>query len=64
MFQYSCDTPAGLQPCPLAANNGVPSRIRDVDITLIVMTRQPDMQTQQLKLVELSGRGHRVNPSN
>jgi type II secretory pathway pseudopilin PulG len=64
VFQYSCDTPAGPQPCPLAANNGVPIRIRDVDITLIVMTRQPDMQTQQLKLVELSGRGHRVNPSN
>jgi len=35
-----------------------------VDITLIVMTRQPDVQTQLLKLVELDGRGHRVNPSN
>jgi hypothetical protein len=42
----------------------VPNRIRDVNITLIVMTRQPDLQTQQLKLVELNGRGHRVNPSN
>lgn len=64
VFQFSCDTPAGLQPCPAAGNNGVPASIRNVDITLIVMTRQPDMQTQQLKLVELNGRGHRVNPSN
>jgi len=64
VFQYMCDTPAGPQACPLAGNNGVPNRIRDVDITLIVMTRQMDLQTQQLKLVELNGRGHRVNPSN
>jgi prepilin-type N-terminal cleavage/methylation domain-containing protein len=64
IFQYACDTPAGPQPCPLAGNNGVPNNIRDVDITLIVMTRQMDLQTQQLKLVELNGRGHRVNPSN
>lgn len=64
VFQFSCDTPAGLRPCPAAGNNGVPANIRNVDITLIVMTRQPDLQTQQLKLVELNGRGHRVNPSN
>jgi prepilin-type N-terminal cleavage/methylation domain-containing protein len=64
VFKFSCDTPAGPQPCPTAGNNGVPAQIRDVDITLIVMTRQPDLQTQQLKLVELNGRGHRVNPSN
>lgn len=66
VFKYTCDTPSGLQPCPslTAGNNGVPANIRDVDITLIVMTRQPDLQTQQLKLVELNGRGHRVNPSN
>jgi len=64
VFQYTCDTPAGPQACPLAGNYGVPNRIRDVDITLIVMTRQMDLQTQQLKLVELNGRGHRVNPSN
>ena len=64
IFRYTCDTPAGPQPCPLAGNSGVPSNIRNVDITLIVMTRQPDMQTQRLALVELNGRGHRVNPSN
>ena len=64
VFQYTCDTPAGPQPCPAAGNNGLPSNIRDVEITLIVLTRQVDMQTQQLKLVELNGRGHRLNPSN
>jgi prepilin-type N-terminal cleavage/methylation domain-containing protein len=61
IFKFTCDTPAGPQPCPGAGNNGVPNRIRDVDIMLIVMTRQPDPQTGNLKLVELEGRGHRVN---
>jgi hypothetical protein len=34
-----------------------------VDITLIVMTPQTDAQTNQIHLVELNGRGHRVNPN-
>jgi len=62
IFKFTCDTPTGPQPCPAAGIYGVANNIRDVDITLIVMTRQRDMQTQQLKLVELNGRGHRVNP--
>jgi prepilin-type N-terminal cleavage/methylation domain-containing protein len=64
VFRFTCDTPAGLQPCPAAGNSGVPNRIRDVDITLIVQTRRPDLQTGKLTLVELDGRGHRLNPSN
>ena len=64
IFKYTCDTPTGPQPCAAAGNYGVPNNIRDVDITLIVMTRQPDLQTRALKLVELDGRGHRVNPTN
>jgi hypothetical protein len=64
IFKYTCDTPAGPQPCSAAGNYGVPNNIRDVDITLIVMTRQPDLQTRAPKLVELDGRGHRVNPTN
>jgi prepilin-type N-terminal cleavage/methylation domain-containing protein len=64
VFKYTCDTPAGPQPCAAAGNYGVVNNIRDVDITLIVMTRQPDLQTQQLKLVELDGRGHRSNSVN
>jgi hypothetical protein len=64
IFTYTCDTPAGPQLCSAAGSNGIPSNVRDVDITLIVMTRQPAMQNQLPKLVELTGRGHRVNPSN
>ncbi|HUL33714.1 MAG TPA: prepilin-type N-terminal cleavage/methylation domain-containing protein [Candidatus Eisenbacteria bacterium] len=63
IFRYSCDTSAGPQFCDLAGSSGVPANIRDVDITLIVMTRQLDLQTQRPKLVELTARGHRVNPS-
>jgi prepilin-type N-terminal cleavage/methylation domain-containing protein len=64
IFKYACDSPAGPQSCLTAGNYGVPANIRDVDINLIVMTRQPDLQTQLPKIVQLTGRGHRVNPSN
>jgi prepilin-type N-terminal cleavage/methylation domain-containing protein len=64
IFQYTCDTPGGPLPCSLAGSSNSPKSIRDVDVTLIVMTPQQDLQTQGLKLVELFGRGHRSNPSN
>jgi type II secretory pathway pseudopilin PulG len=64
IFRFTCDTPGGPQPCSAAGNSGVPTGIRDVDITLIVKTQQPDLQTGKQKFVELEGRGHRVNPSN
>jgi hypothetical protein len=65
IFQYICDTPTGTVACPNAATPyNSPQNIRDVDITLIVETQQPDAQTGQLKLIELNGRGHRLNPSN
>jgi prepilin-type N-terminal cleavage/methylation domain-containing protein len=65
IFQYMCDTPVGTVACPNAATTyNSPQNIRDVDITLIVQTQQPDAQTGQLKLIELNGRGHRLNPSN
>lgn len=51
-------------PCRSAGNYNSPQNIRDIDVTLIVMTPQPDMQTLALKLVELNGRGHRLNPIN
>ena len=63
VFKYNCETSVGFQPCALAGDGGIAKNIRDVDITLIVMTRQRDMQTQRLELVELTGRGHRVNPN-
>jgi len=63
IFQYSCDTPAGVVSCATAGAYNSVLNVRDVDITLIVMTQLPDAQTQQIKLIELNGRGHRLNPS-
>jgi prepilin-type N-terminal cleavage/methylation domain-containing protein len=65
VFQYTCDaTNPGNAPilCTNPGANNSPQSIRDVSITLIVMTPQPDAQTGQLRLVELNGRGHRINP--
>jgi type II secretory pathway pseudopilin PulG len=66
IFAYTCDTPRGPVPCTSAQAVGynTPENIRDVNVTLIVMTPQKDMQTQSYKLVELTGRGHRLNPDN
>jgi hypothetical protein len=62
IFQYTCDTPTGPIACPSAGAYNSPQNIRDVDVTLIVMTPQRDLQTQNLKLIELNGSGHRLNP--
>lgn len=64
IFQYSCDTPQGPQPCSQTVQYNSSKNIRDVDVTLIVKTPQQDMQSGAVKLVELTGRGHRVNPVN
>ncbi len=61
IFQYTCATSSGPTPCPNAGVDDLPQNISDVDVTLIVATPQPDMQTQMLKLVELNGRGHTSN---
>jgi prepilin-type N-terminal cleavage/methylation domain-containing protein len=69
IFKYVCDTPNGHQnPAPqckdviIAADNS-PANIRDVLITLIVASPLPDATTRMPRLVELSGRGRRVNPN-
>jgi prepilin-type N-terminal cleavage/methylation domain-containing protein len=64
IFQYTCDSGGVTKPCPLAAGLNSPYSVRDVDITLIVATPLRDAQTRRLKIVELNGRGHRLNPSN
>ena len=64
IFQYMCDTPTGPVACPNAsASFSSPPYIRDVDVTLIVAAPQLDAQTHRWKLIELNGRGHRINPS-
>jgi len=63
LFQFTCDSPAGPVLCQNAVGSNSPANVRDVDITLIVMTPNPDAQTNQIHLVELNGRGHRVNPN-
>jgi hypothetical protein len=66
IFSYTCDSltaPAPL-PCPIAAAaDNFPANIRDVMINLIVATPQPDAATGQPRVVELRGRGRRVNPN-
>jgi hypothetical protein len=63
LFQFTCDTATGPVLCQNAGGSNSPANVRDVDITLIVMTPQRDAQTNQIHLVELNGRGHRVNPN-
>jgi prepilin-type N-terminal cleavage/methylation domain-containing protein len=61
VFQYTCDTPTGPQTCAAAGSAGTPTNIRSVTVTLIVQTPTPDWQSGQVRVVELTGRGSRLN---
>ena len=70
IFTYTCDHPPQSQfpppptaPCTSAGLDNSPQNIRDVLITLIVAAPLPDATTGQPRLVQLSGRGRRVNPN-
>jgi prepilin-type N-terminal cleavage/methylation domain-containing protein len=63
IFSYNCDTGAAAAPCPLAVGYNAPVNIRDVVVTLIVSTPTPDAKTGVPRIVQLSGRGRRVNPN-
>jgi len=72
IFQYTCDHPARPQfplpptvPCtsPSAGADNSPANIRDVNITLIVAAPLPDATSGQPRLVQLTGRGRRINPN-
>jgi type II secretory pathway pseudopilin PulG len=64
IFTYYCDTPNGPTLCTGAGGAyNLANNIREVEVTLIVLTQLPDMQTQRLRVVTLNGRGHRVNPN-
>jgi prepilin-type N-terminal cleavage/methylation domain-containing protein len=61
VFTYTCDSSTGPQSC--LAIGGTPGNIRDITITLIVMAPVPDGQSGLPRLVQLNGRGRRINPS-
>jgi prepilin-type N-terminal cleavage/methylation domain-containing protein len=63
IFSYTCDTGGVPQPCQAAGGNNSPENIRDVIVTLIVATPQPDATSGRPRLVQLVGRGRRVNPN-
>lgn len=70
IFQYTCDTPTSApqnppQSCLALGNNpdNSPANIRDVVITLIVAAPSPDPSTGRPRLVQLIGRGRRINPN-
>ena len=61
IFQYTLDATTGTAGCLAAVSS--PCNIRDVQVTLIVQAPQRDATNQVLRLVELNGRGHRLNPN-
>ena len=63
IFSYNCDTAAAPSPCPGALTYNSPANIRDVVVTLIVSAPTPDATSGVPRIVQLSGRGRRVNPN-
>jgi prepilin-type N-terminal cleavage/methylation domain-containing protein len=67
IFSYVCDTPTAPQyPAPLCLAAGLdnsPANIRDVTVRLIVSAPTPDATSGALRIVQLTGRGRRVNAS-
>jgi prepilin-type N-terminal cleavage/methylation domain-containing protein len=65
IFQFTCDTPTGTVLCtdPAAGASNSPSNVRDIEVVLMVQTTERDAQTGKLRLVQLNGRGHRINPN-
>jgi prepilin-type N-terminal cleavage/methylation domain-containing protein len=64
LFSYTCEMADGTaRSCPLAGASNSPSNILDVEVTLIVQATVADAQTGRPQLVELHGRGHRINPN-
>ena len=61
IFNYTFDPPLGAAGCISGLFS--PCNIRDVGVTLIVQSPQRDTTNQQLRLVELNGRGRRSNPN-
>jgi len=63
IFSYTCDSGGATLDCPTAGSGNSPVNIRDVMVTLIVAAPLTDATTGQPRLVQLTGRGRRVNPN-
>jgi prepilin-type N-terminal cleavage/methylation domain-containing protein len=63
VFSYTCDAGGARLPCRTAVAYNSPRNIRDVVVTLIVSAPTPDATTGVPRIVQLSGRGRRVNPN-
>ena len=63
IFSYKCDTDAAPTPCLAALTYNSPVNIRDVVVTLIVLAQTRDAAMGVPRIVQLSGRGRRVNPN-
>ena len=62
VFSYTFDPPTGTAPACVAVA-AAPCNIRDVEITLIVQAQWVDTQSGRLRLVQLHGKGRRLNPN-
>ncbi len=62
IFSYVCDAGPTQQPCA-GGPTQLPSSIREVNISLMVRSLQPDPQTHQYRTVTLTGQAMRFNPN-
>jgi len=63
IFSYTCDSGGTTLNCLAAGSGNSPVNIRNVLVTLIVAAPLTDATTGQPRLVQLTGRGRRVNPN-
>jgi len=63
IFSYTFDAPTSALVGGCSSIATTPCNIRDVDIVLIVQSFDRDAKTQRLRLVELHGLAHRLNPN-
>lgn len=63
IFSYTCDTATVPVVCTGPGPANAPANIREVIVTLIVAAPAPDATTGVPRVVQLTGRGRRVNPN-
>jgi prepilin-type N-terminal cleavage/methylation domain-containing protein len=63
IFSYTCDNGVLPVACIVAGAANAPANIREVIVTLMVSAPSPDATTGVPRVVQLTGRGRRVNPN-